>query len=248
MIEDPPSYDIENFKPESDSSFSDSMHSKGGCYTPILGEKLREIKQLLGVSDNLNFDKDSNPVLGDSASSFTSKDVNNSDKYTRKEQEEDDCAQPLHSVRHRNMKEIDLSLANHCIKDEIVAPPLMDELGSSFYDDSDSSEDEGLPDYKVGGYHPVHVGEVYAGRYIILQKLGWGHFSTVWLSKDLKYDTYVALKVQKSASHYIEAAYDEVEILSQVSTYWKKQEWQDSLKEYYKDDPEKLKEISNYSK
>ena len=24
----------------------------------------------------------------------------------------------------------------------------------------DSSEDEGLNDYKVGGYHPVHVGEV----------------------------------------------------------------------------------------
>lgn len=26
------------------------------------------------------------------------------------------------------------------------------------YEDSDSSEDEGLPDYKIGGYHPMHVG------------------------------------------------------------------------------------------
>ena len=26
------------------------------------------------------------------------------------------------------------------------------------YSDSDSSEDEGMEDYKVGGYHPVHVG------------------------------------------------------------------------------------------
>lgn len=60
------------------------------------------------------------------------------------------------------------------------------------------------------GYHPVHIGEVLLNRYVVIQKLGWGHFSTVWLAKDFKYDTYVALKIQKSASHYLEAAYDEV--------------------------------------
>lgn len=63
------------------------------------------------------------------------------------------------------------------------------------------------------GYHPVHIGEVLLNRYVIIQKLGWGHFSTVWLSKDFKYDTYVALKIQKSASHYLEAAYDEVNLI-----------------------------------
>ena len=26
------------------------------------------------------------------------------------------------------------------------------------FDNSDSSEDEGMPDYRIGGYHPVHVG------------------------------------------------------------------------------------------
>ena len=26
------------------------------------------------------------------------------------------------------------------------------------YTDSDNSEDEGMEDYKVGGYHPIHVG------------------------------------------------------------------------------------------
>lgn len=101
----------------------------------------------------------------------------------------------------------------------------------------DSSEDEGLPDYKIGGYHPVHVGEVMLGRYVIVQKLGWGHFSTVWLTKDMKFDTFVAVKIQKSASHYIEAAYDEVGILEEVSTFWKKRIWMDSIKKYYKDDP-----------
>jgi serine/threonine-protein kinase SRPK3 len=35
----------------------------------------------------------------------------------------------------------------------------------------------------------------------------------VWLTKDLKFNSYVAIKVQKSAQHYLEAAYDEVEIL-----------------------------------
>ena len=36
--------------------------------------------------------------------------------------------------------------------------------------DTDSSEDEGLNDYKINGYHPVHIGEILLNRYIILQK------------------------------------------------------------------------------
>ena len=83
---------------------------------------------------------------------------------------------------------------------------------------SDPSEDEGIEDYKKGGYHPVFIGEVLNGRYVILQKLGWGHFSTVWLSRDIKFNTFVAIKVQKSASHYLEAAFDEVEILQKAVT------------------------------
>lgn len=73
--------------------------------------------------------------------------------------------------------------------------PLREILGESFYEDEDSSEDEGMPDYKIGGYHPIHVGEILLDRYVIIQKLGWGHFSTVWLTKDLRFNSYVALKV-----------------------------------------------------
>ena len=73
--------------------------------------------------------------------------------------------------------------------------PLKFKLGDSFYEDTDSSEDEGMPDYKIGGYPCMHVGEVMVNRYVIIQKLGWGHFSTVWLAKDIKYNTYVALKI-----------------------------------------------------
>lgn len=119
-------------------------------------------------------------------------------------------------------------------------PPLSESLDPEYWDLSDSSEDEGMPDYKIGGYHPVHVGEVFSDRYIIIQKLGWGHFSTVWLSKDTKYNTYVAMKIQKSSQNYLEAAYDEVEILDQCSTNWHKKEWQTSCKEYYQEYKGKL--------
>jgi len=77
--------------------------------------------------------------------------------------------------------------------------PLQNYLDPEYSELYDSSEDEGMPDYKIGGYHPVHVGEVLLDRYVIIQKLGWGHFSTVWLSKDMLYSTYVALKIQKSS-------------------------------------------------
>ena len=36
----------------------------------------------------------------------------------------------------------------------------------------------------LGGYHPAKIGDVYNGHYIIEKKLGFGHFSTVWLASD----------------------------------------------------------------
>lgn len=102
----------------------------------------------------------------------------------------------------------------------------------ALYADSDQSEDEGIADYKIGGYHPVHIGEVLINRYVILQKLGWGHFSTVWLARDTAFKTFVALKVQKSASHYQEAAYDEVEILEQVSKFSDDPAWLADVRKY----------------
>jgi len=49
---------------------------------------------------------------------------------------------------------------------------------------STESEDEGQDGYVKGGYHPVNIGEVFNRRYTVVRKLGWGHFSTVWLAKD----------------------------------------------------------------
>jgi serine/threonine protein kinase len=43
----------------------------------------------------------------------------------------------------------------------------------------------------------VKLGEKFKqGRYVVLKKLGWGHFSTVWLVLDTHTHTFAALKVR----------------------------------------------------
>jgi serine/threonine-protein kinase SRPK3 len=48
----------------------------------------------------------------------------------------------------------------------------------------------------------LQIGDVFNNRYTVLKKLGWGHFSTVWMAQDARTGRRVALKVQKSAEHY----------------------------------------------
>jgi serine/threonine-protein kinase SRPK3 len=48
-----------------------------------------------------------------------------------------------------------------------------------------TEDEEDFEDYCKGGYHPVKIGDIFNdGRYTVVRKLGWGHFSTVWLAKD----------------------------------------------------------------
>ena len=93
---------------------------------------------------------------------------------------------------------------------------------------------EDFEDYKRDGYHPVYLGEKFMNdRYIVLQKLGWGHFSTVWLAEDRQFgqpgsnskEKYVALKIQKSKESYSEAAQDEIQVLKALKEAKKKPEW-----------------------
>ncbi|KAL9014887.1 MAG: hypothetical protein Q9173_000473 [Seirophora scorigena] len=80
-----------------------------------------------------------------------------------------------------------------------------------------TAEEEDSEDYCKGGYHPVAVGETFKdGKYIVVRKLGWGHFSTVWLSRDTATGRHVALKVVRSAAHYTETAIDEIKLLQKI--------------------------------
>uniref|UniRef100_A0A8C1R915 non-specific serine/threonine protein kinase n=1 Tax=Cyprinus carpio TaxID=7962 RepID=A0A8C1R915_CYPCA len=81
---------------------------------------------------------------------------------------------------------------------------------------SDDEEQENPSDYCKGGYYPVKIGDLFNGRYHVVRKLGWGHFSTVWLCWDLQRKRFVALKVVKSAQHYTETALDEIKLLKCV--------------------------------
>ncbi|XP_036068173.1 SRSF protein kinase 2 isoform X1 [Oryzias melastigma] len=92
---------------------------------------------------------------------------------------------------------------------EPVGPPEPEEeiLGS------DDEEQEDPADYCKGGYHPVKIGDLFNGRYHVIRKLGWGHFSTVWLCWDIQVKNFVAMKVVKSAQHYTETALDEIKLL-----------------------------------
>ncbi|KAM7220647.1 protein kinase [Rhypophila decipiens] len=80
-----------------------------------------------------------------------------------------------------------------------------------------TAEEEDSEDYCKGGYHPVTVGEKFKdGKYTVVRKLGWGHFSTVWLSRDNTNGKHVALKVVRSAAHYTETAIDEIKLLNKI--------------------------------
>ncbi|KAI2615149.1 serine protein kinase [Hypoxylon sp. NC1633] len=73
---------------------------------------------------------------------------------------------------------------------------------------------EWIEDYRPGGYHPVHLGDVFKnGQYKILRKLGEGSYSTVWLARDLRNSKYVAIKILVGNSE----ATSELQILRHIA-------------------------------
>lgn len=96
-------------------------------------------------------------------------------------------------------------------------------------------DEEEQSDYKVGGYHPVMIGDVLNNRYKVEKKLGWGHFSTVWYCNDMyvfsilvfliliikifnrKEHRGVAVKIVRSSSNYTHAANEEIGLLKEIT-------------------------------
>lgn len=48
-------------------------------------------------------------------------------------------------------------------------------------------EEEQLSEFGAGLYFPVNIGDVYASKYQVVGKLGFGSTSTVWLARRLEY-------------------------------------------------------------
>jgi len=90
---------------------------------------------------------------------------------------------------------------------------------------------EDFVDYKPEGYHPVVLGENFNNyKYSVIQKLGWGYFSTVWLVREKATGRNYALKIQKSKKSYSESAEDEIQILSALKDGMEKEEWKETVK------------------
>ncbi|KAL3492783.1 serine/threonine protein kinase [Aspergillus germanicus] len=53
-------------------------------------------------------------------------------------------------------------------------------------EDTKSNIEEGREVYRPGGFHPVYIGDIFNDRYKVLNKIGYGVYSTVWLVRDLK--------------------------------------------------------------
>lgn len=87
----------------------------------------------------------------------------------------------------------------------------LSQLSSTAYSSTEMSRDESATDrsykynwidgaeslekYKPGGYHPIVIGDILHERYRIVDKLGFGGYSTVWLAQDTHLGRYVAIKV-----------------------------------------------------
>lgn len=54
---------------------------------------------------------------------------------------------------------------------------------------------ETLEEYVPGGYHPVLIGDILQDRYQVVDKLGYGGYSTIWLACDQEQLRYVAVKI-----------------------------------------------------
>lgn len=71
---------------------------------------------------------------------------------------------------------------------------------------------EALEGYQPGGYHPITIGNILHNRYQVVDKLGFGGYSTIWLARDIRVNQYVAVKVGTAQSRL-----RETEVLRELS-------------------------------
>ncbi|EFE37918.1 hypothetical protein TRV_07408 [Trichophyton verrucosum HKI 0517] len=75
------------------------------------------------------------------------------------------------------------------------APLSFPSSGFDLVDKTRNIEEETLPTYTPEKYYPVHLGQVFQGRYQVVGKVGYGGSSTVWLARDFRDARHVILKM-----------------------------------------------------
>ncbi|XP_053967405.1 SRSF protein kinase 3 [Anastrepha ludens] len=134
-------------------------------------------------------------------------------------QQQQKCMNNMHlqQQQFQNLQQHQYDDTQHQLHQQYQYPPRSSSNDSEDSElNSENEEQELKEDYCKGGYHPVNIGDLFQGRYHVVRKLGWGHFSTVWLCWDLQEKRYVAIKIVKSAHHFAETAKDEIKILKSV--------------------------------
>ncbi|KAK4653424.1 hypothetical protein QC762_0083450 [Podospora pseudocomata] len=86
---------------------------------------------------------------------------------------------------------------------------------------TESNIEEGRDSYRPGRFHPVYIGDIYAEKYKVLSKIGYGVYSTVWLVRDLTKPEggehrFRALKVLSAESYAEDHPIFEKEILKHL--------------------------------
>ncbi|KAF9001539.1 kinase-like domain-containing protein, partial [Cyathus striatus] len=52
-----------------------------------------------------------------------------------------------------------------------------------------------VSNYRKGGFHPVTLGDIFINRHRVVDKLGYGSYSTIWLVEDLDLKRYASVKI-----------------------------------------------------
>lgn len=144
--------------------------------------------------------------------------VSNTDRRSKS------CRPPLNCFRSKKNKK-------HYLKKAEKIMSAVGDGGEEEEDDSADERQEKVADYVFEGYHPVHVGELMDNRYIVLKKLGWGHFSTVWLAFNIKDKRLYALKIMRGHPRYLRTAFDEEAINRVVADNHDNPTWVQSVKD-----------------
>ncbi|KAF1920903.1 serine kinase [Ampelomyces quisqualis] len=87
---------------------------------------------------------------------------------------------------------------------------------------STTIREESLDRYTAGGYHPVRIGDLFKdGAYKVINKLGYGQYSTVWLAYDTRNNRHVAMKILTADAFDTIHSSLELDILHKISRYTK---------------------------